>query len=60
MTFEKWLWRVADSAMESGLVTVADIQRLCESVKKEAYEAGYKKGKNDGYSMAVRDIEEES
>lgn len=60
MTFEEWIGDMVEKAMREGLVTMNDIQYLCKSAEEEAYETGYQKGKKEGYSLAVRDMERES
>jgi len=55
MDFESFVNRLANRAMEEGLVGIDDIKSLCASVSKDAYT----KGCNEGYTKAVADIEKQ-
>ena len=59
MDFESFVNRLANRAMQEGLVGIDDIKSLCASVSKDAYTKGYNEGCNEGYTKAVADIEKQ-
>ena len=59
MDFESFVNRLANRAMQEGLVGIDDIKSLCASASKDAYTKGYNEGYNEGYTQAVSDIDKE-